>query len=224
MKDVAKKQSAWSFGPITDDNIDQAIKTISTGWYSVAVLQGLLLTFLVVMQAFPSGDLIDPFAAAFGGYFIRSRKSRALAVALFLYSLAVLAITVAAKLGMAQGGTNIILALVVVYIGWRGIPATWFYQRRRCADIQWGRTVLISLATALTGFVGIIAAAIIIGIAEGMGKPIPASYTGLLYAALVFFPTVLTIALLTRKWPLARPDDACPWPPKQAVPLTAAPK
>lgn len=211
------KKLGWAFGKITDDNVDATIKNLAGSWYALAVVQAVVLTILVFAQGYSAAQLVDPFAAAAGGYFLRSRKSRALAIVLFLYSLFILATTVAARLGAGQGGTNIILAIIVAYVGWRGIPATWFYQHRRCAEVRWGPTILISLATVGCVLACIFGVAIALAVAEQMGTPASKAVSEFSYAAAEFFPAVLLIAALTLRWPFTQPDAACPWPPKSAV-------
>jgi len=209
------KKSVWAFGPVTDENVDQAIKYVAAGWYAVAVIQGILLTVLAFAGQVSPGDLVDPFAAALGGWFLSTRKSRALAVALFLYSLVILAVTVGAKLGMTQGGTNIFLAIAVVYIGWLGIPATWFWQRRRCAEIRWLPVILIFLAAVIVGLVCIVSAGVVLNLLQGAGRPVPQPVQEFVYAAAMFFPPAFTMALSTMKWPFTEPDASCPWPRKK---------
>lgn len=217
MGDVAKKPG-WAFGKITDENVDRVIINVSNGWYAVAVLQAIALSILVFASGQSAANLVDPLAAGLAGYFLRNRKSRALAVALFLYALFILVITVGNRFGVVQGGgSNIILAGLMVYIGWRAIPATWFYQRRRCAELRWAPTILITLVTAAVGLASIFGVAVALGVAQQMGIQISPSVSDLSYAVGMFFPPVLLLAGLTMRWPFTQPDAACPWPRKRAV-------
>ncbi len=216
MGDVAKK-SSWLFGKVDDSNVERIIRIISNLWYAFAALQAVGLTVLYFGHQAALGDLLDPLGAALAGYFLQARKSRALAIVLFLYSLLILGITIANRFGFGHGGTNFILALIVVYMGWRAIPATFFYQKRRCAELRWLRIVLNSLVTAAVVFVSIFVVAFGIGFTMGLGGSVSQPVQDLTYAAGMFFPAALVMAGLTLRWPFTEPDAACPWPPRKAA-------
>ena len=142
------------FGKITPGGVEGTIRQLSRAWYVLAAIQAVLLGFLVFERASPPANLVDPLLCALGGYFLARRKSRAVAVSLFLYALLSSAITLAAGLGMATGGRNVILALATIVIAWRGIHATWVYFSSRKLRTAWGRVAAIS-AVVLVALVAI---------------------------------------------------------------------
>ncbi|GIK99536.1 MAG: hypothetical protein BroJett029_37450 [Alphaproteobacteria bacterium] len=137
---------------ITPDTVDETIRRLSRAWYIFAGAHSLLVV-AVAFNGAPVIELIlDPIGCAAAGYFLYRRKSRFLAVALFAYALLMAAVTVAARFGLTEGGRNVVLALVVVWIGWRGVQATRSYAQGEELTIRWRNVALvfaISLVTAV---------------------------------------------------------------------------
>ncbi len=197
----AAKRTWWA--PVTDDTAEAVIKDTANTWLVVAALQALLMGFLVASGAFPSGDLADPVAAALGAYFLRTRRSRALAVLLLLLAIAEGTATVAAMAHLMTGGTNIFLAVIIVFASFRGVQATWRYQRLRGARTHWGRTIAFSVLALVLSFVVFAAVAVASVVLNQRGAHVDANLLNLLYAGALLLPASLSMALLTRKWPLA---------------------
>lgn len=203
------------FGPIDDNTVEQVFRDLSYGWYAVAAIQFVAQVYFVFALGFATPDLVDGFLALFAGYFLIRRRSRALAVMLLLYALLTLGVTVAHKLGFGNGGTNIFLALAVVWLAVRGLSATWFYQKRRCARIRWPAVIAIALAAIVAVFVALFAVSAAVRNAVAAGTMLSQQMVDLANASAEFFPAALVVAFLTLWWPFTDADPACPWPPKK---------
>src|SRR5262249_41393146 len=107
---MASRDYEMLFGSIDAGNVDNTIGRLAKAWYFVAALLVAPQIFLIWTSGTVSENLADAVICALGGYFLGARRSRAVAVSLFIYTLAVITMTFAAKWG-ARGGTNIILAL-----------------------------------------------------------------------------------------------------------------
>jgi hypothetical protein len=115
-----KKSKKGMFAKI--ENRDDALKTIketSIAFLVVAGIQGALGVFIA-----PS-VLVDAALYAILGLILMKWKARTAAVLLLLLAGLAAVVTVMNKLGiMAEGGTNIILALIVLWAAVRAVEAT----------------------------------------------------------------------------------------------------
>jgi hypothetical protein len=199
---VGKKAGFFAayLGPITPENVEKEIRQLAIAWYSVAGLQAALSLFLIYVGKFPLENLLDPIALACGGYFLQSRKSRSVAAALFALALVELGVTIAAKIGMTDGGKNIWLAVIVVFIGWRSIKATWLFQKIHNAKLNWKRVAGISAAVIALGI--LLSVISIVGLVITVPEP-----TDTMYGSALLVPLVVAVfagtAILTKKYPLA---------------------
>lgn len=115
-----KKPKKGMFAKI--ENRDDALKTIrdtSIAFLVVAGIQGAIVIFLA-----PSG-LLDAALYVILGLILMKWKSRTAAVLLLLLSGLSAVVTVMNKLGlMSEGGSNILLALIVFWAAVRAVEAT----------------------------------------------------------------------------------------------------
>lgn len=149
------------FEKITPLNAEKVILSIGKVWYILAALQAVIYGFLIYIGKSPVSDMIDPVFCLIGGYFLSGRRSRSLAIALLLYALACLAITLQNKFGNGGGGRNVWLAVFVVIVGVRGVQATWVYHESLGSKTIWKRVIgvyaVTVLASVFTLFVGLVA-------------------------------------------------------------------
>jgi hypothetical protein len=207
MEEAQVKKKAGFFatwlGPIAPENIEKEIKQITMAWYTIAGIQLAISIFLVYLGKFPLENLFDPIALAIGGYFIQSRKSRSVAVVLFLIALAELAVTLAANAGLTAGGRNIWLAIIVVLVGWRSIRATWLFQKIHNAKVNWKRVGWIS--ALVSGLAILLAIISIVGLIIAIPQPTEIMY-GLAMLVPILAAVTVGMGLLTKRYPLANLD------------------
>ena len=109
------------------------------------------------------------FLALFG-FLLQSSMSRCVAVIIGLYAILVAFLTIAAKAGVYRGtgGTNVVLAAILLYTAWRGVYAAVLYQRSRNARASVKNVVILTvLSLALTAVIGLVI--IVVAIASGYG-------------------------------------------------------
>ena len=197
---------AMLFGRIDGGNVDDTISQLAKTWYFIAGLQAALQIFLIWLYAGFAGNLVDPIICALGGYFLGTRKSRALAVSLFIYALAAGALTVVER-GDA-GGMNLILALVVVVMGWRGVHATWTYHRLNGLRTAWKHVAAISGLAAMFSVI-VLAAVVLLGLWMPQYMTNDA-LNGLVVVAAILLPVLVVMWPLTRRHPFAQKSGDIP--------------
>ena len=203
----ARSQARRLFGRIDPEAVDATLATLSTAWYVLAALQSLVIGIQILGGAQPSADLMDPVLCVVGGYFLRRRKSRVLAVLLFVYALLVLAVTTAALIGVTPGGRNIALAGVMVVVGWRGIRATIIYARENRLRLRWLRVLAVSGAALLAAAVFFaVASILVVSIFPDMNE----DSAGLLIVAPALFSYLVTVGTLSMAFPFEAPDAPAP--------------
>src|SRR5262249_42094819 len=173
---------------------------LAKAWYFVAALLVAPQIFLIWTSGTVSENLADAVICALGGYFLGARRSRAVAVSLFIYTLAVITMAFAAKWG-ARGGTNIILALAFLAIGWRSMQATWTYHRVHGLRTAWKRVLAISGLAALASVIMLAAVVLLeIWLPQYLGDE---ALTGLLPVASILLAVLAIMWPLTRRYPFA---------------------
>lgn len=126
-----------------------------------------------------------------------------MAVLLFLYALAVGAVTLGAMGDGSRGGKGIIMALVVIGIGWRGVHATWTYHRVNELRTAWKHVLAISglaVVVSLSLFAGFVLFEI--------WQPQYAgdeALMGILLVAAILLSVLAVMWPLTRRYPFAYP-------------------
>jgi hypothetical protein len=123
----AAPSSSWPFfSPIrTLHDARAAIREARYSFYVCAAIQGVVA---ILGQSF--GPLSDVPIYLLLGYLIGRTKSRAVGVVMVVFTAMVLAVTVAQKVGLyrGSGGSNIILAVIVLYTALRATYATAKYH------------------------------------------------------------------------------------------------
>jgi hypothetical protein len=192
------------FGSIDAGNVDGTIASLRRAWYVVAALQGGLQLLRMWLSEGFAPELVDPIICALGGYFLGARKSRAVAVLLLLYALAVGAVTLGAMGGGSRGGTGVIMALVVVGIGWRGLHATWIYYRANALRTAWKHVLAISGMAAVASLF-VFAAFVLFEIwwPQYAGDE---TLMGMLVVAAILLVVLAVMWPLTRRYPFAYPE------------------
>lgn len=100
------------------DEADEAIRDCSKGFFFIAALTGAVGVFL------GAGMLLDAALLAGLAFWMRSRSSQVAALLLLLLAALGIVSTVMARMGMAEGGRNVFLALITFGMAWRSVMAT----------------------------------------------------------------------------------------------------
>lgn len=116
------------------------IRETGYGWYGVAILCLLFGAIVYLTQGSWQTLAEAPYFILFG-YFFPLTRSRVLGTVLLGGSVLMLCTTLAAVFGIIQGGTNLIVACIVVWMAYRGLRATVVYHRLIGSQIAW-RNVL----------------------------------------------------------------------------------
>jgi hypothetical protein len=134
--DGGKRKEALVFQDRTETS-EAAILELQKMWYWLGGLQFVFQAIFSYIEGKPSLNLLDGFFCVAGGYFLGSRKSRAIASVLFLYAVLVGFMTFNSFVTHTGGGRNWILALIIIYAGGRGIRATWLYHSTIRDETRW---------------------------------------------------------------------------------------
>ena len=144
----------WLYGPITGaQDAAGILRDLSKGWYALAAIQAVLGLILYFSWAGGLEFVADAALLAAAGYFLTTRKSRALAIAILVYALLIAAVTAAARLGMEEGGRNVILAIFAIWLGYRGVRASFVYHARLGSKTRWLNVAIVTLIAAPAAFV-----------------------------------------------------------------------
>lgn len=122
-----KKSGMYSKIESREDAI-KVIKDSAGGFFVVAAIQGVLGAFMM------PGMLFDAAILAILAVILRLLQSRVAAVLVLVLSLAISVSTILTNLGIAKsGGSNILLAFIVLWAAIRAVQAT-FLLHGRFAD------------------------------------------------------------------------------------------
>ncbi len=195
----AKAKETW-FGPITSDNAETVVRQSSKAWIGLGFLNVAVFSFISLANGAYSANLVDGILCIVCGYFLRRRKSRALATGLLVYAIYVAGITALGRFKIIepQGGNNIILAAMVIVVGWRGWRAVYIYHNDIGDKISWWPVCWISTSILVVGgsvliVSWIVAATLIPGSDEYLAGQIAVSTVSVVAA--------MQLALLTRWFP-----------------------
>jgi hypothetical protein len=115
----------WFNGPIASlEDADRVIREAAKSYFVLAAIQAAV--------AFLLGPwiLVDAAIVAVGGFWLLKSKSRVSACLLLGLGILQACQTFLNKFGgQKQGGSNIILALIVVWVGVRAVQATFRYRQ-----------------------------------------------------------------------------------------------
>lgn len=125
MADFKFKKNSWFSKVESREDALKVIKDTSSAFIAIAVLQAIISYFT------GSSILIDAIINAGGAFFLRRFNSRAASVILLVVAVISFCITCANLLGAKLGtGTNILLALIVLWAGIRAVDATFKLHSR----------------------------------------------------------------------------------------------
>lgn len=102
----------------TKEQAFKVIKECSNGFYFVAAL-GVLVSFFL-----GRGYLIDAVVFVILAFLLRKFKSRIVAIIMSLMSSLVIISTIMSALKITKGGTNMLLAVILMWISIRAVQAT----------------------------------------------------------------------------------------------------
>ena len=126
------KKSKWFFSVTDTDSANNAIKIAYQTAFALAAIQAVVIGFLSWSNHALSANLADPLFMVSIGLVLRNRPSRFAALTLFLYSIFIAYVTFAARAGISTGGfggKNIILAVLFLYAGYKGVQGTFGFHR-----------------------------------------------------------------------------------------------
>jgi hypothetical protein len=196
-------QSGWLW-PVNPIDSEEAASTVLSElrkvWYGYGALQTVLALFLWSSGSGSLASLADGMMCVLAGYSLPSTRSRVLAWSLFVYAFGCAALTVSAHFGASQGGRNVILAAIMIVVGFRGIQATRAYHRAvGSVTVPRNVAVVTALLVLTTGvvLVGSIVGLVGVQILRG-GRPVSDDALG----SVVMIALLLAIGgvhLLTRR-------------------------
>ncbi len=201
-----KKGWNWLVAPIKNDtDASQVLSDVSKGWYAVAAITAVGYTFLFYMGSASGAFLVEVLICGLAGYYLPERKSRAFATVLLIYAGAVTAMTLASRAGLYEGGRNIVLALLLFAIAYRGVRAAFVYHRTTNTIILWKNILIVwAVALFLGGIVFLGFAIFYEQISGQMSDQAPAMWFMLVLAVTL----TIVFVLLTRRFPFARFPEA----------------
>jgi hypothetical protein len=149
------------YGPIeTLEEAEAVISDAIKGFYALATINLAAMAYLFLFHGTVAGNILEPILLALNGWLLSHNKSRTLALLIFLYSLGILAITIAAKVGAqlpgGMNGTYVILAVIFVYIAYKCALGTFVYHKRQGTEVNWKETVLRSALSPIYAVVALI--------------------------------------------------------------------
>jgi len=196
------------FGKITPGNAHAIINGFVIAWSVIVAVQIFEIGVYFGINQLPWILLLVHLWSAAGVYFVRSRMSRAVAVAQFAY---VVLVAFTALFPFVQDGTPLsrvlgpLLAIFMARIAWRGLLATGVHHHAANLRTEWKRVVAISALAA--AIVPCIAVAAVIGMDRIAYPDTDEREVRLaIEIALASFPLIMGI--LTWKYPFAKRDMA----------------
>jgi hypothetical protein len=204
---TAKKTSSvwrWLTQPIENRNdAFQVLNDVSKGLYIIASIYLIIGIFLFFTRNLPA-IIFNILICLSAGYYLPTRKSRSLAIILFVYSFlftidAFVSFIWLYKPGL--GGKSIFLAVIVLLMSYRSIIATNMYQRALNVKISWKNvsiTLLISLIILIITF------CFYVLLMNSYGFNLNLNKTYIYLPSFCMFIIVPTLGLLTFWLPFAR--------------------
>lgn len=157
------RENRWKWYVSKIDNIEEATQAfgiVRKDWYGMAGLIIIGYTILSYLATISFGFLIDASIFLLVGYFLPITKSRTLAVLMLIYCLASCFSTFACVLGISSGGRNIVLAILVSVIAYKGVQASFIFHKfnnsKTCwknVFISWSIVIAFMLLATVLGFI-----------------------------------------------------------------------
>lgn len=113
-----KNKNIWFAKIETKEDALLQIKNAAYSFYFVAALQVILGLFFI------PAAIIDGLIFALLAFLLMKFNSTAAAIILFLLSVSAVIFTAINKFGGGAGGTNIFLAIIIVWVSFRAMQAT----------------------------------------------------------------------------------------------------
>jgi hypothetical protein len=192
-------------GPIkTKEEAEKTLRKLAKGWYVVGVLMMLIYSLLSLSGKGSFLNIGDGVLYFIVGYLLPRTKSRTLASAVFLWSIIMACLTIAANAGLyIGGGKNIVLALIVAGMGYLGLKATWVYQRD--SRVSRKNVAIVSGVTVLGSIVALAFTLVVLTVKNpNWGNVISDDEAGVYFLTPLLFVWGLCFGLLTKKFPLTR--------------------
>lgn len=126
------KISTWFFSVTDVDSANNAIAMASQTAITLAGIQAIVIVFLSLLNPLLAINLFDSLFMVSLGLILKNKPSRLIALILFLYSILTVYTTIKARLGISTegfAGTNIILAIMFFYAGYKDVQGTFGYHR-----------------------------------------------------------------------------------------------
>ena len=135
------------FSRVTAANAASSVAWLGHALIALAVLQGLLFVVLAALNLVPPTVFIDPLVYGASGSFLTRRRSRAIAVFVFVYALFALTAAVLSSSGWLRQIVVGTAAVTAGYIALQATRAAWFDQRTRTLVTDWRNVAFVSFAT-----------------------------------------------------------------------------
>ena len=139
---------------------EQAMHGVALCFYGLALLQSIMGAVMA-----QSAVAVDALLLVFLAFHMHRHRSRAFAMGLVLAALSALTSTVLTRVENLQGGSNVFLAVVSVYLGWRALYAAIVYQRAMGFHTDWR----VALAKNLAGLALFALFGLLVGAADDVG-------------------------------------------------------
>jgi len=193
------------FGKITPGNAHATINRFVIVWSVIVAVQIFEIGAYFGIDQLPWILLLLHLWSVAGVYFVRSRKSRAVAVGQFVY---VVLVAFTALFPYVPDGTplsNVLRLLQVIFMGWvawRGAHATWVHHRAANLRTEWKHVVAVLGLMAIAIPVTLVGTAVAFQFMHSDADSF--AVVRAVKAAVASFPLIM--GLLTWKYPFAGRD------------------
>jgi hypothetical protein len=148
----------------TAEQADRAIREVTGTLYALAGLDFLLFVLFLRKPVF----LLDVFFLLAIGFVLKRSRSRSVAVLVAGYAILTGLMALLARLGLYGGtsGTNVILGALVAFAAFRGVYATFVFQREQRTKANVKGVILLSVTSTFLSALAF-AAVIVIALVAG---------------------------------------------------------
>jgi hypothetical protein len=148
----------------TTEQADKAIREVTGTLYALAGLDFLVFVLLFRKPLF----LVDVFFLLAMGFVLKQSRSRSVAVVVAGYAMVSGLVALLSRLGLYTGtsGTNVILGALVAFAAFRGVYATFVFQREQRTKANVRGVILLSVTSTFLSAVAF-AAVIVIALVAG---------------------------------------------------------
>ena len=207
------RQKGWGWlSSRIESELDATVLLVEMGklWYVLAAMQLAMGLYLGSRGGGSIANTLgDVLVCLLAGYFLPRRKSQAFAVFLLVYAIATAAVTVANKLNASSGGgSNVILAAIVVASAYRGMRAAFVYRRAVGGTVRWRNVAVVWAIAIFLSFGAALGTWILVAVFKSaLGSP-STEIIGQISVSAVIVACGLSFALLTGPFPfIVRSED-----------------